>query len=70
MGFLIIDIEVAVIQFVFLKQFFCNHRYRKEPSYRQLRKDDNKVMWICYRCNKHLERDRWNPPEGAVKDQD
>jgi len=36
-------------------------------SYRQLRKDDNKVLWICEKCNKHTERDRWNPPEGAQK---
>lgn len=44
----------------------CTHVYRKQASYRQLRKDDNKVLWSCAKCGKHVERDRWNPPDGAV----
>ena len=53
------------LKFGFFKQFDCPHVWKKDVTYRQLKKDDDKILWVCEKCNKHVERDRWNPPEGA-----
>jgi len=50
----------------FLEQLNCPHVWKKDVTYHQLRKDDNKVLWVCEKCHKRLERDRWEPPESVA----
>jgi rubrerythrin len=61
------DPEDRTIKFEFLKQLNCKHSYRRDATFRQLKKDDDKVLWVCPKCNKVVERDRWNPPDGVKR---
>jgi len=46
----------------FFKQINCTHDWEKHVSIYQLKKDDNKILWICKNCKKIISRNRWNPP--------
>jgi hypothetical protein len=44
---------------------YCRHRWRKNSTLYQDKKDDNKTQWICAKCNRHLLLNFWEQPEGA-----
>jgi len=57
-------VELKEMKLEYFKQLACGHRWKKLPGYRQLKKDQNKVLWVCPKCNKLKERFRWDPPLG------
>jgi len=57
------QVETMKLKFGFFKQLDCRHVWNKDVTYRQLKKDDDKILWVCEKCNKHVERYRWDPPE-------
>ena len=59
--------EVNKIKFNLFRQWKCTHEWKRDATFRQLKKDDDKLLWICRKCDMKQERDRWNPPEGAKK---
>jgi hypothetical protein len=46
----------------FLRQYFCGHQWEKLPNFRQTKKDQNKILWVCSKCNRLKESFRWDPP--------
>ena len=59
------QMEMKTISFTFFKQFNCRHRWKKDASFYQLKKDEDKTHWVCIKCNLRTLRDRWDPPEGS-----
>lgn len=55
--------EVRTMKLKFFKQMSCRHLWKKDASFYQLNKDDDKTQWICIKCKLHVLRNRWNPPE-------
>ena len=53
------------MNFKFFKQLNGKHRWKKDASFYQLKKDDDKTQWICNKCHLHVLRNRWSPPEKA-----